>query len=404
MRYGLKVRLCVAGLVALSGTLVSSRAAEYWQRHVIDDSSRGADGTRLMDVNGDGLPDIATGWEEGGAVRVYLNPGPAKAKQKWPAVTVGSAKNVEDAVFADLDGDGAVDVVSSCEGGTQSMFVHWAPKAEDYLTTEAWQTEAIPASVKAMRWMFCESLNIDGRNGIDLVAAGKGTGSQIGWWQSPEDPRKLADWQWHAWRPMGWVMSIEAADMDGDGDKDILASDRKGARSAAFWLENPGQENFSGKWKEHLIGAKGKEVMFLHRADLDGDGLEDVIGAVRPRQIVWFRRTSADGRQWEEHYLGLPDESGGAKAVNVGDVNLDGKLDIVFTCEGANGKLLGAMWLEYDQSPKEPMWKAHAISNPDGVKHDLVPMLDLDGDGDQDVITCEERTNLGVIWFENPTR
>ena len=32
--------------------------AEPWKRHTIDKSSRGADGVRLADVNGDGLQDI----------------------------------------------------------------------------------------------------------------------------------------------------------------------------------------------------------------------------------------------------------------------------------------------------------------------------------------------------------
>ena len=32
-----------------------------WKCHIIDDSSRGADGARLADVNGDGLIDITTG-------------------------------------------------------------------------------------------------------------------------------------------------------------------------------------------------------------------------------------------------------------------------------------------------------------------------------------------------------
>ena len=82
-----------------------------WARHTIDDSSRGADGVRLGDVNGDGLPDIVTGWEEGGRVRVYVHPGKSAVKRRWPAVTVGEVTQPEDAVFADLDGDGALDVV-----------------------------------------------------------------------------------------------------------------------------------------------------------------------------------------------------------------------------------------------------------------------------------------------------
>jgi hypothetical protein len=95
-----------------------------WARHTIDASSRGADGVRLADVNGDGLPDIATGWEEGGQVRLCLNPGPARARRPWPAVTVGRVGSPEDAVVVDLDGDGAPDVVSCCEGITRSVFVH----------------------------------------------------------------------------------------------------------------------------------------------------------------------------------------------------------------------------------------------------------------------------------------
>ena len=31
-----------------------------------------------------------------------------------------------------------------------------------------------------------------------------------------------------------------------------------------------------------------------------------------------------------------------------------------------------------------------------------IDVLDLDMDGDLDVMTCEERENLGVVWYENP--
>ena len=47
----------------------------------------------------------------------------------------------------------------------------------------------------------------------------------------------------------------------------------------------------------------------------------------------------------------------------------------------------------------------HEISGEEeGAKFDLIQTLDLDGDGDLDIVTCEERDNLGVIWYENPTR
>jgi hypothetical protein len=49
-------------------------------------------------------------------------------------------------------------------------------------------------------------------------------------------------------------------------------------------------------------------------------------------------------------------------------------------------------------------WRAFPVSGSPGVKYDLVEVADLDKDGDLDIITCEETTNLGVIWFENPLR
>ena len=47
-------------------------------------------------------------------------------------------------------------------------------------------------------------------------------------------------------------------------------------------------------------------------------------------------------------------------------------------------------------------WRDLEISGPLGVKYDRVELLDLDDDGDLDVLTCEEADNLGVIWYENP--
>ena len=374
---------------------------EPWARHTIDGESRGADGVRLAEVNGDGLMDITTGWEEGGVIRVYLNPGHAKAREKWPAVTVGKVGSPEDAVFADLDGDGAADVVSACEGKVRSLFVHWAPKDKArYLDAAAWSTEAIPAAKGAMMWMFAFPIQLDGRHGLDLVAGAKGGGAQIGWLEAPANPRDLAAWRWHPLRPAGWIMSLIPADMDADADMDIVASDRKGRERGVFWLENPGPGPAQAQpWKERPIGGQDKEVMFVTLADLDKDGLVDVLAATRGLELLYLRRKTKTPATWERFPIALPPNTGTAKGVAVGDVDLDGKPDIVFTCENARGKS-GVLWMSRGDSG----WSGHEISGPEGTKYDLVELIDLDGDGDLDALTCEETENLGVFWYENPAK
>ena len=128
--------------------------------------------------------------------------------------------------------------------------------------------------------------------------------------------------------------------MDGDGDLDILASDRKGKNSRVFWLENP---NGTGEWKEHVIGAVGV-------VDVDGDGQMDIVG----------------------------------------------------TCEHADKELSGVFWLSYSQSPTDKQWTDHDIGGPLGLKYDRIEMID--GDGDLDLMSCEDRDHLGVFWYENASK
>lgn len=392
--------------VALGCLCASAVAGEVpWRRHTIDNATRGADGVRLADVNGDGHPDIVTGWEEGGVTRICINPGPQKARDSWKAFSVGKTVSVEDAVFVDLDGDGHLDVVTCCEGKTRSMFVHWAPgEAAGYADEKAWKTEALPAARDRMMWMFCLPLQVDGQGSVDLVAAGKQKGAALGWFEAPAKPRDLAAWKWRSWVETGWVMSLRAEDMDGDGDPDVLVSNRRVPNRGVFWMENPGPDKAHEAWPRHVVGGEDVEVMFLNTADLDGDGLQDVLCAGKPQRVLFFRRKAADGRAWERHEIVWPEDCGTAKAVASGDIDGDGKQDLVFTCEHAKDEKSGCRWLSYRQSPMDKDWTAHEISGPEGVKFDLVELLDLDGDGDLDVLTCAEIPDLGVFWYENPAK
>jgi len=383
-----------------------------WPIHVIDASSRGADGVRLADVNGDRLMDVTTGWEEGGITRVYLHPGREAADRPWPAVTVGKTPNVEDAVLVDLDADGRVDVVSCCEGRTRTVFVHWAPKEKrEYLNPTAWKTEPIPASQDVMMWMFCTPVQVDGRGGVDLVAAGKGGDAQIGWFEAPEQPRRLDRWKWHPVSPAGWIMSLRSIDVDGDGDLDVVTTDRKGRLRGCRWLENPGPGAAqAGPWKNHFIGGRQNEAMFMAVADLDADGLDDLLVATRPQPLLFFRRRPGMPAAWTPLSIALPENVGTGKGVAAGDINRDGRPDVVFSCEGAGGGRSGVTWLSYRDSPTERVWTPHEISGPRGIKFDRIELLDVDADGDLDVLTCEEsqpaagrRRGLGVFWYENRT-
>ena len=393
----------------LVATAVSCAAADPWPRHTIDDSSRGADGVKLLDFNNDGLDDIVTGWEEGGVTRLYLHPGHPKSKERWPSITVGKTPNVEDATPVDLDGDGAVDVVTCCEGRTRTVFVHWGPKNRDDLFDETvWQTEPLPESAGRMMWMFCVPMQVDGKRGVDLVVAAKGSGAQVGWFESPENPRELDAWRWHPMDDVGWVMSIKTRDMDDDGDIDVLLSDRKGPRRGVRWLENPGPgDKQTQPWKNHDLGGRDREVMFLDVADLDGDATEDITCAVKDGPILFLHHHKV-GHSWAAREIAMPDGFGSGKGAAVGDLDLDGRADLVFSCEHANGDLSGVGCLRFPGFPEGTAYTLDNVSGPEGIKFDRLELTDLDGDGDLDILCCEERQTiegrpggLGVFWYEN---
>jgi hypothetical protein len=264
----------------------------FWNIHVIDASFSGADGVRLADVNNDGLLDVTTGYEEGGFTKVYLHPGHEKAKQTWPSVIVGKTPGVEDAVFADLDVDGAMDVISCTEGKNRKIYINWAPQnPDDYLDSSKWSSEIIAASDGLTQWMYAVPYQLDGKNGTDIIAGAKGQDAMIGWFQAPEDPRNMTAWSWLPIGPATWIMSIILRDMDNDGDMDVVVSDRKpGATRGVRWLENPGTDLLEKgePWMNHFIGGQDAEVMFMDIADLDGDGLEDAISCERTNQKISF--------------------------------------------------------------------------------------------------------------------
>ncbi len=362
-------------------------AQQPWVRHTVDNSLKGADGVRLADFNGDGLPDIATGWEEGRTVRIYQHPPRKQVRQvkAWKATTVGQVCAAEDAVMADLDGDGRLDVISACEDGQPTgVYVHWAPD---------WKTEAL-AAPSQLRWIYTLPMPVPGLKGVQVIAGGKLPMGQILLFRPGANPRDLSQWTNQIVDLVGWTMSLISADMDGDGVLDVLVSDRRGPTSGIFWLKGPNLPRVP-------VAAKGEEVMFLDYGDIDGDGLKDIAAAIRPETIVWFKRLDRGGQSWERKEVAYPANAGTAKAVAIGDLNGDGRADLAFTCENAKDGKHGVWWLE---QRADGGWRPHSVSGAEGIKFDRIELFDIDGDGDLDLLTTEETAGLGVVWYENPLR
>ena len=396
--------LCTLLVCLTPGFTQKVDADDPWVRHVIDNHSRGSDGTRIADANGDGLPDLVSGWEQGGVVRICIHPGVEAVREPWLSINVGAAKDVEDAVMFDLDGDGVLDVVSCCEGRTQGVFVHWGPKG-NLFDESAWQTVAVPDSLQRFRWMFAALMDVNQDGQVDIVAGGKGPGAELGWWEVPADPRDVKRWKWHSLVDVGWLMSLEVTDMNADGLSDLLFTDRKGESSGAYWLENPGsgQSENSDAWSGHGIGALQQEAMFLCLGDVNSDRYEDVVVAIKPDRLLLLERQDITGLNWSESVLEISSDYGTAKAPAVGDFDGDGMTEIVFSTENARAPKMGLGRFVPRSGPSGRIWHLKELSGVDGVKHDLVVPIDLDRDGDLDVLTCEEVTNLGVVWYENPS-
>lgn len=388
-----------------------------WIRHTVDNNYHGAEGPRGADVNDDGYTDYTVAWEQSHISMLYLHPGETGVRHPWPGVMVGHAANAETAVPHDLDGDGDYEVLSALSAGPRIIRAHFPPDdPEDILDESLWTTSNFTQTPVDL-WVNVEPVDIDGVNGVDLVIGSIGRegnfNAQIGWLRCPEDPADTTAWTYHQLIEIEWALALVGADMDDDGDQDIVYSNRFGASDerGVFWLENPGAESpaLTDPWTVHLIGSEGGEVGYLDFIRTEPDDLPKVAVPVRPRKTDVHTATDSTGDAWTSEQLPWPDDMGPTKAARFADIDMDGHLDLVLTAVEAREDegLVGVAWLR-NPGTDGGDWNAYDIAGLQGEKFDIVAIDDVDGDGDMDVLASEEPDNdpdefgLGFVWYENP--
>lgn len=367
---------------------------ETWTRHTIDQTLQGADGVRLGDFNGDQLPDIVSGWEESGVVRLYLHPGHARSKKPWPAVTVGKGKSPEDAVPLDIDGDGLLEVVSCHEGKLKRVFVHrFKAKLNDdkhLLRSTNWESKPLEI-LDGQQWMFAAPIKLNGGRSA-MVLGSKNKGATLTLLKQDKPGQPIEEWTVKKIRQAGWVMSIQVIDMDADGDSDIVFSDRKGVHRGIGWLEQPDQNKLDKRkvdnqtWQEHSIGGKDNAILFIEAAP------SRVLASTR--NSVWIEYKKTFGDNWVSASMSNPKDVVNGKAIRSFKNGA-----IVLTANTAAARpspTLPGIWLK----PSGQQWQV--IDRTTQTKFDRIELIDIDGDGDLDILTCEERRQLGVVWYENP--
>ncbi len=195
-------------------------------------------------------------------------------------------------------------------------------------------------------------------------------------------------------------------DADGDGDMDFV-----GSNSTVFWLECPNENPLSGAWTFRSVDDEILGTHCLITGDVDGDGKLDLIANSGRSEgstpfhdsLTWqkFPKKWQAAESWERHIFADKDAPGGSHYTGFGDVNGDGKPDISCAAKGGD-KFEGGEWFAWWEQPADGStpWKKHLLAENQVGATNIIPH-DLNADGAMDFAATRGH-GVGVLWFRGP--
>lgn len=285
-------------------------------------------------------------------------------------------------VSADIDQDGVLDLVGAA---TDSNEIAWWKNTNGDGTI--WTKTTIDASFTNAEEVSVADIDHDGD--LDVLGAAPDAGSlgEIVWWENLGGTGN--SWTKHVVADFPTAMSVHSADIDNDGDVDVVGANYNG--SDIYWWENSDGGGLT--WTSHMISDTSSGARSVKTADVDDDGDLDVLSvALLDDDISWWENIGGDGTSWTEHRLS--DTFDGASAIQAGDLDGDGDLDIL------GGAQIDDRIVWWENNRSDPAtWVEHTITNSFvGVRS--VFSVDLDRDGDMDVVGAAFESNT-VTWWEN---